>query len=262
MSSIPPVQQAFDAARRLVQVITTLRHYARYPPRTSTSEQELEQATALLKALDEAIAQASTILDAKDQLSDGWPVELEGCHETSYHEVLYDLAQRISDRLRTALLDAYFDHPEFNPLSDPVIALQGRAPLSNVWRPESWARLLEALRHVPRLDLETLLPSLDCERIRAERGGKEKARAAAENESIPFSSPLSASDLARLLRQDGFTNATDNSVGAFLKRYRLRHDDCYITVDSDDRRRNTAKYLYRPEVWPWLVQHYIRHREV
>ena len=82
------------------------------------------------------------------------------------------------------------------------------------------------------------------------------------HDAIPFTSPLSAPDLARLLRERGFDRATDDAVGAFLKRCRDQYDDCYIPLNNDDRLRNTAKYLYRPVVWPWLVEHFSRRRSV
>jgi hypothetical protein len=78
------------------------------------------------------------------------------------------------------------------------------------------------------------------------------------DEAIPFTSPLCASDLARLLRQGGFRNATNNAVEVFLRQYRRKYEDSYIDVDSDDRRRNTPRFLYRPEVWEHLVQHFSR----
>ncbi len=62
--------------------------------------------------------------------------------------------------------------------------------------------------------------------------------------SIPFRSPLCVSDYARLLRDLGYTRATDNAVDAFLRSYRSKHDDCHIEVERDDRRRNTPKFLY------------------
>ena len=72
--------------------------------------------------------------------------------------------------------------------------------------------------------------------------------------SVP-SSPLSATDLAKLLREQGCRQATDNAVESFLRRYRKKHVDCFICVDDDDRRRNEPKYLYRPEVLPYLLEH-------
>jgi hypothetical protein len=80
----------------------------------------------------------------------------------------------------------------------------------------------------------------------------------AEDPAVPFTSPLSAPDLARLLRGRGLDRATDDAVGAFLRKYREKHPDSYIDIDRDDRRHNTARYLYRPEVWPWLFQSFRR----
>jgi hypothetical protein len=79
-----------------------------------------------------------------------------------------------------------------------------------------------------------------------------------ENQTIPFTSPLGASDLARLLRERGLQGATADAVDAYLRRYRADHPDCYIEVDDDDRRMNTPRYLHRPEVWDYLVQHFRR----
>jgi hypothetical protein len=77
-------------------------------------------------------------------------------------------------------------------------------------------------------------------------------------QSIPYTSPLSAPDLARLLRDRGCSATTDDAVGTYLRRYRVKYPDCCVTVDDDDRRRNTPRYLYRPEVWPYLVEHFAR----
>jgi hypothetical protein len=75
-------------------------------------------------------------------------------------------------------------------------------------------------------------------------------------DTIPYTSPLSAPDLARFLRERGYAAATDDAVDSFLRRYRADYPDCYEERDRDDRRHNEPKYFYRPEVWSPLVQHF------
>ncbi len=75
-------------------------------------------------------------------------------------------------------------------------------------------------------------------------------------DTIPYTSPLSAKDLARMLRARGYSRATDNAVEIFLRRHRAVCPDCYEQRDQDDRRRNQAKFMHQPEVWPALVQHF------
>jgi hypothetical protein len=75
-------------------------------------------------------------------------------------------------------------------------------------------------------------------------------------ETIPYTSPLCAQDLARLLRQSGYARATDDAVQAWLRRYRDNFPDCYERRDRDDRRRTEPLIFYRPEVWPHLVRHF------
>jgi hypothetical protein len=77
-------------------------------------------------------------------------------------------------------------------------------------------------------------------------------------DTIPYTSPLSSPDLARLLRSKGLSAATDDAVDAFLRRHRDACPDCFDERDRDDRRRNEPKYLYHPEVWPALIQHFTR----
>jgi hypothetical protein len=130
----------------------------------------MEQAASLFKAFDEMLGGANVIRDVKDALSDGRAVELEGQHATSYHEALLLLGHAVRLKLSGALLETFFDHPYSDKCrGDPIPALQGRAPLSDVWVPTSWAALQEALRQVPRLDVGALVARLECERIRAER---------------------------------------------------------------------------------------------
>jgi hypothetical protein len=65
----------------------------------------------------------------------------------------------------------------------------------------------------------------------------------------PPQSPLSASDLARLL------NLPVSKVESFLRRHREKYPDCYLETEKDGRRRNEPKYLYRPsEVWQELLK--------
>jgi hypothetical protein len=75
---------------------------------------------------------------------------------------------------------------------------------------------------------------------------------------VPFTSSVSAADLARFLRDRGYSAATDDAVRAFLQDYRDRAPDCFVPIEREDRRRNEARYLYRPEVWPVLVRHFDR----
>jgi hypothetical protein len=75
-------------------------------------------------------------------------------------------------------------------------------------------------------------------------------------EAIPYTSPLCSRDLARMLRDRGYSRATDNAVEIFLRRYRENYPDSCHRKDRDDRRRNEAEYTYRPEVWPYLVEHF------
>jgi hypothetical protein len=74
--------------------------------------------------------------------------------------------------------------------------------------------------------------------------------------AIPYTSPLSAPDLARLLREQGYSAATNDAVDAWLRRHRETCPDSYEERNRDDRRRNEPKYLYRADVWPALVQHF------
>jgi hypothetical protein len=75
-------------------------------------------------------------------------------------------------------------------------------------------------------------------------------------DTIPYTSLLCATDLGRMLRDRGYSRATANAVGNFLRRHRESCPDSYISQDRDDRRRNESRYMYRPEVWPALVQHF------
>jgi hypothetical protein len=79
-------------------------------------------------------------------------------------------------------------------------------------------------------------------------------------DTIPYTSPLSAPDLARMLRERGYSRATDDAVSAFLSRYRQDYPDCYDDRDEGerrgDRRRTEPRYVYRREVWPVLVRHF------
>jgi hypothetical protein len=72
---------------------------------------------------------------------------------------------------------------------------------------------------------------------------------------IPYTSPVAASDLVRLLHEQGYA-ATVKAVDAFLRRHRGACPDSFEERDRDDRRRNEPRYLYRPEVWPCLVRHF------
>jgi hypothetical protein len=65
------------------------------------------------------------------------------------------------------------------------------------------------------------------------------------------SSPLSPKDLAGMIEE------SVAAVESFLRRYRAKFPDCFITVDDDDRRRNEPKYLYRvADVLPALKEHF------
>jgi hypothetical protein len=79
---------------------------------------------------------------------------------------------------------------------------------------------------------------------------------APQTETISYTSPLCASDLARLLREKGYLRASDDAVDSWLRRYRTDFPDCYEERNQDDRRRNEPRILYRPEVWPELVRHF------
>jgi hypothetical protein len=69
----------------------------------------------------------------------------------------------------------------------------------------------------------------------------------------PRSSPLAPKELAALLGP----SVSPAAVDSFLRRYREKYPDCFITVDDDDRRRNQPKYLYYPdEVMPALKAHF------
>jgi hypothetical protein len=70
---------------------------------------------------------------------------------------------------------------------------------------------------------------------------------------LPTTAPLSAPELARLLGQGV------DAVDSFLRRYRTKYPDCFVTLENDDRRRNEAKIRYRvSEVWPALLEHFRR----
>jgi integrase len=74
--------------------------------------------------------------------------------------------------------------------------------------------------------------------------------------AICYISPQCSKDLAAMLRERGYTTATDNAVEMSLRRHRANCPDSYEGRDRDDRRRNEAEHLHRPEVWPLLVQHF------
>jgi hypothetical protein len=63
---------------------------------------------------------------------------------------------------------------------------------------------------------------------------------------LKIASPLSAKDLATLLREE------PSAVESFLRRYRTKYPDCY--VENESPRKNDPHYLYRPEVWPALLK--------
>jgi hypothetical protein len=69
------------------------------------------------------------------------------------------------------------------------------------------------------------------------------------------SSLISAKDLANKLRNEGRSDASDDAVGARLRRYRGDFPDCYREVEG--RRVNEPKYLYRQaDVLPHLREHF------
>jgi hypothetical protein len=131
-----------------------------------------------------------------------------------------------------------------------------------------WMRLLpqddlpERLRTAQvrdHIDMRKVVSALLRRLDRIENGEPRQEQAAPPTiGTIPYTSPLSAPDLAQLLRVHGYSAATNNAVDQFLRRHRETCPDCYETRDRDDRRRNEPKYLYRPEVWPALVQHFSR----
>jgi hypothetical protein len=96
------------------------------------------------------------------------------------------------------------------------------------------------------------------EQLAATQETREAERTAIVREEIPYTSPMSSSDMARRLRDMGCSRATDDAVDAFLRRHRNTCPDCLTVQDAEDRRRNDPKYLYRAEVWPALVQHFER----
>jgi hypothetical protein len=66
-------------------------------------------------------------------------------------------------------------------------------------------------------------------------------------------SPLASKELAAKLGP----SVSHDAVDSFLRRYRAKYPDCFITVDDDDRRRNQPKYLYHTaDVWPVLKAHF------
>jgi hypothetical protein len=63
--------------------------------------------------------------------------------------------------------------------------------------------------------------------------------------------PLSAGQLAALLDPP----QPVDRVETFLRRHRKDHEDCFIPLDPDYRKRTEARYLYRPAVvWPILQE--------
>jgi hypothetical protein len=85
----------------------------------------------------------------------------------------------------------------------------------------------------------------------ATRGKATPAQTADDSTAINASSPLSARDLAGMLGKSAM------AVESFLRRYRNKYPDCYITVDDEERRRNTPKYLYHvADVMPLLRSHF------
>ncbi len=67
-------------------------------------------------------------------------------------------------------------------------------------------------------------------------------------------SPVSAADLADML---GRPAASAAAVDSFLRRYRKKYPDCYITTET--RRRNEPTYLYHvADVLPILKNHFAK----
>jgi hypothetical protein len=121
------------------------------------------------------------------------------------------------------------------------------------------ARAASALRIVNASTSERAgVPDVDTpvQALGVERQQEEAFTAPQPIDTIPYTSPLSVPDLARMLRERGHSGATDDAVDAFLRRHRRNCPDSYEERDRDDRRRNEPKYLYRSDVWPLLVRHF------
>jgi hypothetical protein len=65
---------------------------------------------------------------------------------------------------------------------------------------------------------------------------------------------VSAADFAKML---GMPDANRAALESFLRRYRKKYPDCYVTTEEEARRRNEPKYLYRVgDVLPALKEHF------
>jgi hypothetical protein len=92
-------------------------------------------------------------------------------------------------------------------------------------------------------------PTTEAEEAGAERGQSEAGQG--EGGAPPAGVPLPPKELAKVIGK------SVSAVDSFLRRYREKFPDCYITVDDDDRRRNEPKYLYRVgDVLPALREHF------
>jgi len=98
-------------------------------------------------------------------------------------------------------------------------------------------------------------------RLRQLEGDEAAASKAASGDPVGdvaeiSTSPLSATDLAKLLRRWGHSGATDNAVEIFLRRYRKQYPDCY-QENKDGRRRHEPRILYHlRDVLPHLREHF------
>jgi hypothetical protein len=85
--------------------------------------------------------------------------------------------------------------------------------------------------------------------------GKDVAEPRMEAASLVINWPASAPDLAKAL------GLNPVAVESWLRRYRKRYPDCFITVADDERLRNEPKYLHQEEVLPHLKRHFNKESE-